>query len=87
MIETILSKHGFNDSKINKHYLNILQTIPQNEWFFPTNKEDEKYTILNWFASRGLICEKKIPNFSKGSYYGMRNFYYWNDKLDYDNVV
>lgn len=87
MIETLLSKHGFLESKTNVHYLSVLRTMPQNEWFAPTNRDNEEFTICAWFASRGLICEKKIPKFLNGSYLGVKSLYFWNEEVDYKSHV
>lgn len=87
MLKKVLERHGFLESEINNHYLEVLSTMPENEWFAPTNKNEEHFTICHWFASRGMICKKDIPLFSDGSYKGMKHYFFWNDSLDYSKVV
>jgi hypothetical protein len=86
MIKDILKKHGHSDQETNDHYLSVLETFPQNEWFAPTDKNNDEFTICYWFASRGMICEKRIPNFHNGSYVGLTKYYLWNENLNYKNL-
>jgi hypothetical protein len=86
MLRTVLQRHGHLDKETNDHYLSVLRTFPQNEWFLPTNENQEQFTICYWFASRGMICEKKVPLFKDGSYLGMKKYYLWNEQLNYKEV-
>jgi hypothetical protein len=86
-IKNAVHKHGFLEEETNEHYLNILYSLPENEWFLPSNKNNEEREVCWWFASHGLICKKHIPIFRDGSYVGMKEWYYWNKELNYFNVV
>ena len=82
-IETITETHGWQTVELNDHYLSVLKLHPQNEWFMPTNKENEAHKICCWFASRGIICKKQIPLFTSGAYRGMADYFLWNYELKY----
>jgi hypothetical protein len=86
MLQTILQRHGFLEEEINLYYLSVLRTFPQNVWFLPTDEKNDEFTICYWFASRGMICEKKVPLFKDGSYLGMKKYYLWNENLNYKKV-
>ncbi len=43
------------------HYLYILFKHPENEWFEPTNAQDEYYSICDQLARLNIICTQKIP--------------------------
>ena len=86
MIKSILKRHGHLNEETNDHYLSVLETFPQDEWFAPTDEKDDEFTICFWFASRGIICKKDVPQFKDGSYLGMKKYYLWNENLNYKGV-
>ena len=51
MLRSILKKHGHLDQETNDHYLSILETFPQDEWFAPTNEKNDEFEVCYWFAS------------------------------------
>jgi len=66
-----------------EHYCDILFKHKENEWFIPTNKEEQAFQICKEMSSLGLICEKSTPVFYSGSYRGKRTEFLYSKNLEY----
>lgn len=68
------------------HYLENLFFNPEDKWFYPTNELDDNYTICRELAFAGLICERKIPKWSAGSFRGYRFEFYYNKEMFFGEI-
>jgi len=66
-----------------EHYMDALFKYPENEWFLPTNKDGDDYSICNQLQSVHLICVRHTPIWNNGSFKGMRFEFKYNRNLEY----
>ena len=57
------------------HYESVLRSYPSNEWFLPTNKENEGYTICSELHTRGVISMQRIPKWVCGRFKGISVYF------------
>ncbi len=60
-----------------------LFAFPENQWFSPTNKQNEEYTICKVLADAGLIVAKQVPDWSSASFHGFKISFLYNKDLIY----
>lgn len=63
------------------YWLTELYTFPENEWFAPTNKSVEHYSICDSLSRLNLICKKVIPHWVNGSFKGNHVYFKYNKEL------
>lgn len=66
-----------------KHYLSVLFQFPEGEWFTPTNKHDEAYTICKDLADVHLLSVKRVPIWRNGSFHGIAIYFLYHKDLNY----
>lgn len=76
-------KKALTENYDAEHYLSILFSNPENEWFTPNNRENEVYTICEQMAAAHLIAVIKIPVWVDGSFRGLRTEFLYNKDLNY----
>ena len=77
------AKKAFPDDFDIEYYIEILTKNPENQWFYPTNKIEENYTICRELAAMGIIAEKKIPKWHDNSFRGFRHEFYYNADMSF----
>ena len=68
------------------HYFTLLFEHPEGEWFAPTNRGSEAYSICDQLAWRHLISWRRIPVWHNGSFMGIKTEFYYNKNLDYSEI-
>lgn len=63
------------------YHIEILNTFPEGEWFAPTNKNDEAFTVCALLEDSGLIELKRQPIWHDGSRRGCRVFFRYKHDL------
>lgn len=63
------------------YHLEILNTFPEGEWFQPTNKNQECYSICSLLEDFGLIECKRQPMWHDGSRRGCKVFFRYKHDL------
>lgn len=53
-----------------------VKSLPKNQWFTPTNKDDENYTVCIDMAYHGWISKMVEPIWHNGSFKGTKVSFY-----------
>ena len=77
------SMKAFPPSFDVEYYLEILFKQKEKEWFTPTNKNDDAYTICRELAMIGIIAERKIPQWSSGMFRGFHIEFLYVKDMEY----
>jgi len=64
-------------------YIEALSIFKENEWFSPTNKNDERYSKCEYLYTCGLIAKKILPIWNNGSFIGNKIMFMYNLNLKY----
>jgi len=66
-----------------EHYCEVLFKHTENEWFIPTNKDEQAFQVCEELSALGLICKKTTPVFSSGAYRGKLTEFLYSKSLNY----
>lgn len=66
-----------------EYSLNILFKYQENDWIYPTNKDDEAYQVCKLLSDLNLVESKKTPLWDNGSFKGLRVEFRYNKDLKY----
>lgn len=67
-----------------KHYIEVLfKQSKEKEWFEPTNREDEAFSICYELNLMGLIAKRTIPLWNNSSFRGFKVQYLFVKSLEY----
>lgn len=64
-------------------YYGILTKYPEGEWFDPTNKDSEDYSVCSYLQKWHLIEKRTEPIWSEDSFKGQRIFFRYKNDLKY----
>lgn len=65
-----------------KYYLEILFKHPENQWFAPTNKKDEAFTICRQLAQEfHLIAVRSVPIWRNGSFKSCNYEFFYSKEM------
>lgn len=62
----------------------LLFKFPENEWFDPSNREDESFSVCEEFSRLNFICKRVTPIWNNSSFYGQRISFMYNKRLKYE---
>ena len=79
-----VAERNFTDQALEYHF-SVLFSFPENEWFFPNNKENEAYSICRCLSDIGLIAIIRIPIYKNGTISGVKTGFYYNKSMKYES--
>lgn len=73
-----------------KYYLTILFSYPENEWFCPSNGDNDRnqsgFTICDHLSIAGVIAKRSVPRWSNGSFKGARIEFMYNKDMNFPTI-
>lgn len=79
-LQNALEKRWENKEQV-AHYLSILYTHPENEWFVPVNS-DGSFDVCTELASLNLICICREPIKNQSPYPGIKTSFKYSKDLN-----
>lgn len=77
------AKKLFPDNYDVNYYVESLYKFPEGEWFEPTNREGEDFTMCRELADIHLVQLKITPNWVNDSFRGVRTQIMYKKDLKY----